>query len=233
MPRPNILDALDRSFRCKNIHLDINRNSEGGSSLVWCDMYRSWNAIGTTPCKTHLCHCGKRTHTTGLHVLLCRKHAGWQQQHNMWNNIIRRLLGRANNPSQKEPLGLTREDGKWPDGVTVILWSYRRCLTWEVTISNAFETSHLASISTEWSHKRGSHWQQLKYSTTIEMQAFVVWHWSPLMLGSSEGLTFALELKRRLTDITHDTLKTGYLFQRLLVPVQCEVAICLSLTLSC
>jgi len=32
------------------------------------------------------------------------------------NDIIRRVLGRA----QKEPLGLLREDGKWPDSATFI-----------------------------------------------------------------------------------------------------------------
>jgi len=33
----------------------------------------------------------------------------------------------------KEPGGLSRSDGKRPDGVTMIPWSRGRCLTWDIT----------------------------------------------------------------------------------------------------
>src|SRR6218665_2402495 len=50
----------------------------------------------------------------------------------MINEIIWRALGRASIPSKKEPLGLTREDGKRPDGVTLIPWSCGRCLDFRI-----------------------------------------------------------------------------------------------------
>ena len=103
--------------------------------------------LGTTLYEPHLCHFGERLDARGLHGLACRKNAGRQQRHNMLNDKMWRLLRRANIPSKKEPLGLTREDGKRPDDVTLIPWSCGRCLTWDVTVSDTFATSHLAITS--------------------------------------------------------------------------------------
>jgi len=49
--------------------------------------------------------------------------------------------------ASKEPLGLLRSDGKRPDGVTLIPWSRRRCLTWDVTVPGTFAASHLPATS--------------------------------------------------------------------------------------
>ena len=49
---------------------------------------------------------------------------------------------RAQVPSCKEPAGLSRSDGKRPDGVLLIPWSRGRCVTWDVT------SSHLPSSAT-------------------------------------------------------------------------------------
>ena len=191
--------------------------------------------LGTTLCQPHVCHCGERVDARGLHGLACRKNAGRHQRHNMLNDIIWRSFGRANIPSQKEPLGLTREDGKRPDGVTLIPWSCGRCLTWDVTVSDTFAKSHLATTSTEAGEaaNRAAAAKTLKYTTITRTHAFVAVALESSGSWSSEGLDFVLELGRRLTDATHDTLETSYLFQRLSVALQRGNAICFSSTLPC
>jgi len=42
--------------------------------------------------------------------------------HNVMNGIIFRLLSSAGIPASKEPTGLTRLDGKRPDGLTLVPW---------------------------------------------------------------------------------------------------------------
>jgi len=122
-----------------------------------------------------------------------------------------RSLKRASIPSKKELLGLTREDGKRPDGVTLIPWSCGRCLTWDVTVSDTFATSHLAITSCG----AGEAAKRKKYATVTQTHDFVAGALESSSAWSTEGLDFVLELGRRLTDTTLDKLEANYLFQRL------------------
>ena len=47
----------------------------------------------------------------------------------------------------KESPGLTRQDNKRPDGVTLIPWSHGRCLAWDVTVPDTVAASHLDRTS--------------------------------------------------------------------------------------
>ena len=49
--------------------------------------------------------------------------------------IIARCLSSAGVPVSKEPSGLSRSDGKRPDGLTLIPWRAGRSLIWDVTVS--------------------------------------------------------------------------------------------------
>src|SRR6218665_1698399 len=100
-------------------------------------------------------------------VLLAEKALVGCNDISMINEIIWRALGRASLPSKKEPLGITGEDGKRPDGVTLIPWSCGRCLTWDVTMSDTYATSHLTVTSTEAGEaaNRAAANKRTKYST--------------------------------------------------------------------
>jgi len=56
-------------------------------------------------------------------------------------------MTRAGIPSVKEPSGLTRSDGKRPDGLTSIPWREDRSATWDVTMTNTVTASYLAMSS--------------------------------------------------------------------------------------
>jgi len=190
--------------------------------------------LGTILCEPHLCHhCRGKVDARGLHGLVCRGGGGKQQRHSMLNDVLWRALGRAKIPAQKEPLGLSREDGKRPDGVTLIPWSRGRCLAWDVTVSDTYATSHLpyTSIGAGEAAERATVSKRVKYSTITTSHDFVAVAMEAGGAWSSEGMQIILELGSRITAATHDPLETSYLFQRISVALQRGNAICLSGTL--
>jgi len=50
------------------------------------------------------------------------------------DDIVWRALGSASISATKEPPGLVRQDGKWPDRLTLIPWEGGKSLTWDVTV---------------------------------------------------------------------------------------------------
>ena len=77
--------------------------------------------LGARVAYPHDCaSCGAEVGSEGLHGLSCRSSAGRSSRHQAANNIIKRTLASINVPSTLEPVGLTRRDGKRPDGLTLI-----------------------------------------------------------------------------------------------------------------
>ena len=52
----------------------------------------------------------------------------------MLNDLVARAFVAAGVPVDKEPVGLVRQDGKRPDGLTLIPFEGGRSLTWDVTV---------------------------------------------------------------------------------------------------
>src|SRR6218665_60870 len=50
-------------------------------------------------------------------------------------------------PATKEPTGLSRTDGKRPDGLTLIPWRMGRALIWDATVTDTLAASYLPSTS--------------------------------------------------------------------------------------
>ena len=90
-----------------------------------------------------LCHqCGSPVDEYALHGLSCVKSQGRHPRHNKLNDVILSLTT-AGVPSQKEPYGLARSDGKCPDGVTMMPWKCGHPLIWDATCSDTFKKSYL------------------------------------------------------------------------------------------
>jgi len=52
-------------------------------------------------------------------------------------------------PAVKEPVSLTLEDNKRPDGATLLPWAKRKPLAWDVTVPDTYAESHIAdTVST-------------------------------------------------------------------------------------
>ena len=99
--------------------------------------------LGATMCAPHTCVCGELVDSSGIHGLACRKSSGRHMRHNAVNDLIKRALTSANIPAILEPLSLSRDDGKRPDGLTVLPWANGRCMVWDFTCPDTLAASHL------------------------------------------------------------------------------------------
>ena len=103
--------------------------------------------LGAALCQAHQCPCGALVEVNSLHGLSCKLGLGKHSRHALINDIIYRACCRADIPAVKEPTGLTRTDGKCPDGSTLIPWSAGKCVIWDVTITDTMAPSYAAISS--------------------------------------------------------------------------------------
>ncbi|XP_063538102.1 uncharacterized protein LOC134747408 [Cydia strobilella] len=89
--------------------------------------------LGCNVCEPHLCVCGVMVEANGHHGLSCVRCAGRFPRHHAINDIVRRAMVSANLPCVLEPQGLSRTDGKRPDGLTLVPWAKGRSLLWDAT----------------------------------------------------------------------------------------------------
>jgi len=63
--------------------------------------------------------------------------------------IIWRAFGAAGIPAVKEPSGLETQDGKRPDGLTLIPLHGGRSLVWDVTVVSPLAASYIERAATD------------------------------------------------------------------------------------
>ena len=108
--------------------------------------------LGAALCQALQCPCGALVKVNGLRGLSCKFYSGKHSRHASINDIIYiyRACCRADILAVKEPTGLTRTDGKRPDGSTLVSWSAGKCVLWDVTFADTMAPSYAAisSVST-------------------------------------------------------------------------------------
>jgi len=72
--------------------------------------------------------------------MVCKN--GKTARHQVLNDVIWRALNAAGIPATKEPSGLNRQNGKRPDGLTLIPWQGGKPLTWDVTVASTLAASY-------------------------------------------------------------------------------------------
>jgi len=97
----------------------------------------------------HQRRCGSQVDSFGRHRLVCKLAPGRTVRHHHLNDVIARSLASAGVPVSKEPSGLSRSDGKRPDGLTLIPWRAGRSLMWDVTVSCTTADSNSEASSRE------------------------------------------------------------------------------------
>jgi len=65
------------------------------------------------------------------------------------NNILWRAVKRAQISSTKGPANFILQNGKRPDGSTLIPWSRGKPMVWDVTVPDTYAESHISDIATE------------------------------------------------------------------------------------
>jgi len=107
---------------------------------------------------------------------VCKSVPGKTARHHAKNDIIYRAFTSAGIPATKEPVGLTRLDGKRPDGVTLVPWCTWKALTWDVTDSYVVSAAQEAGAPAELAASR----KNSKYSLLSQS-----YHFQPIAVETS------------------------------------------------
>jgi len=99
--------------------------------------------VGCMFCESHTCRYGATVDTLGTHAFSCKCSSSRILRHNYINDVIWRALTRAGVPSMKKPHGLVRDDGKRPEGLTLLPWNSGRSATWDVTVVDTLGNAYL------------------------------------------------------------------------------------------
>jgi len=113
-------------------------------------------------------------------------------------------------PAVKEPPCLSRDDGKRPDGVTLLPWAKGKPLAWDVTVQDTYADSHLAdTATTAWAaaDKAASN-KEAKYRQLANSHIFVPVDIETAGTWNNRAVELVQELGRRMTAVTEDTRET-------------------------
>jgi hypothetical protein len=189
--------------------------------------------LGATMCAPHTCACGAQVDSLGTHGLACRKSAGRHMRHNAVNDLIKRALASADIPSLLEPKSLSRDDGKRPDGLTVLPWANGRCMVWDFTCPDTLASSHLnhAVVGPGIVASDAERRKTAKYSALSPMYCFTPIAVETLGALGDEAAAFFRALGQRIATNTGEPRSCQFLLQRLSVTVQRGNAACILGTL--
>ena len=70
--------------------------------------------LGTNICQPHVCVCSETVDARGLHSLVCRKSRPRHIRHSSLNDLIWKAVKKTQIVASKEPIGLSKSDGKDP-----------------------------------------------------------------------------------------------------------------------
>ena len=179
--------------------------------------------LGIPLCHPHPCHnCGATVDRSGTHGLCCRNSKGRWSRHGALNDTLLRAMSSAGVPATLEPQGLIRDDGKRPDGLTLVPWSKGKCLTWDATCCDTLAASHLPSTSK--TSGAAAHSAQLskhrKYSQLPD--AYILCPFAVETLGpfGQDAIALVDELGRRIHRSTGEPRSRSFLVQRLSIAIQ-------------
>ena len=85
----------------------------------------------------HTCVCGAKVDINSTHGLSCRS-GGHLPHHASVNETIHCALVSGGVPAVLEPVGVCCDDGKQPDGMSLIPWWRGLPLVWDFTFSDTF-----------------------------------------------------------------------------------------------
>jgi len=129
----------------------------------------------------------------------------------------------------KEPAGLSHDDGKRPDGATLLPWAKGKPLALDVTVPDTYADSHLDDTATTAgaAADKAAGNKEAKYRQQPHLHASchrVSRDMEPPSSGVSAGV------RPTTTDITEDTREATHLFQWLSVALQRSNAVSLHST---
>lgn len=178
--------------------------------------------LGAACVVPHVCHCGAKVTRLGLHGLSCIKSAGRTSRHASLNDILRRALVTAGVPAVLEPSGLARDDGKRPDGMTLVPWKLGRPLVWDATCVDTLAPSHLSGTSSRAgaAANTAENLKRRKYAAIDSGCMFEPFGVETLGPWGPGAHAVYKELAKRVVEASGDQRAGGYLAQRIGIAIQ-------------
>ena len=179
--------------------------------------------LGTPLGKSHQCqNCGTEVDVMGQHAPSCKRSTGKQQCHGAFNDVIHCALLSSQVPACLEPVGLSRSDGKWPDGATLVPWKSRKPLIWDATCVDTLAPSYrnLAVTAAGAVACKKESLKEEKYADLSHSHIFAPVAIETAGTFGSHTLSFIKELGKCLRGSSRDDNATRYLIQGLSMVVQ-------------
>ena len=147
---------------------------------------------------------------------------GCNFRHAAINDIILHSLKSAGVPSQLEPSGLLRSDGKRPDGISIAPWKCGRCLVWDATCPDTYAPSHRV-VAAQGAGVVAQQAEDLKRSKYVHLES--KYDFVPVAVETSgvfgpDARSFMKELGHRLYQATLDPNSQWNMIQQVSVAVQ-------------
>ena len=144
-------------------------------------------------------------------------------KHADMNAILAKGYGSINVPSRLEPIGLNIDDGKRPDGMTLIHWMKGRILVWDSTCADTFANSYLKITSTKAGEAAEIAVKRKKnlYKKIISQDYnFVVPAVETMGTWSSEAKLLFNRIGKMMEEVHGDIRLGNYFKQRIFIAIQ-------------
>lgn len=189
--------------------------------------------LGCQLCEEHKCICGDIVGTDGLHGLSCPNSGGWIYRHDDMNRTFAHAISSAGFPTILQPPGISRDDGKRPDGMTLTPWSHGKSLLWDVTVRNTLAHSYInesskkaCSVADKAERYKHNHYILLKENHLFTPIAF-----ESLGCMGPETRIFIKKLGSLMKKASGEPRSMDYLLQKLSIAIQRGNAACILGTL--
>ncbi|KAJ4434286.1 hypothetical protein ANN_22838 [Periplaneta americana] len=168
----------------------------------------------------HKCVCGNIEDSYGHHALSCVMSKGHLSRHSSLNDIIKRALTSSGVPSILEPSGISRSDGKRPDGLTLVPWRVGKSLIWDSTC--VYTLPHLSSTSKTpgSAAESAAVSQHHKYKHLEDNYTFVPFAVETFGSRCSEAKALISTIGRSLVQLSGDPRSSQYLRQGIGIAIQ-------------
>ncbi|PZC73418.1 hypothetical protein B5X24_HaOG209551 [Helicoverpa armigera] len=178
--------------------------------------------LGAPTAAPHRCQCGESVDRLGQHGLSCSKSAGPMARHASINDIIRRALVTAGVPAILEPRGLARDDGRRPDGMSIMPWKMGRSLVWDATCVDTLAPSHLPSTAScvGAAAAAAENLKRHKYVNLTGNCIFEPFGVETLGPWGPSAHRLFREIRKRLVESTRDQRAGLYFGQRICIAIQ-------------